>query len=521
MGKVSDLAAITALKAADILYAVQDSVSRKIVAADFGDSLPVKATGSTTARTLAARFADNINVKDFGAVLDGVADDATAFQAFLTHLAANGGVGQFSGTLKINSQVSITSNAKPFRLIGAGRGAAKIVVGADIGTPLAFTTCSEIIIEGFSLDCQFSSFTVSANHGISISDGDNILVRDVHVEDYKNTAVLVTATAVNTHSNVILDNVSSDGLLAANNGLLIADMNESGIRNCRAVGATGSPGYGLQLKNDSRRCFIEDSFADNCVSGLAFGVDGVTGVSQGRVSNVFSKGSSGSGFIAGKATNNKITGLLVDMESLAENGIDLQDGCVSNDVEASVYNIANAKGAVRTRSGALDNIVMLTHLDNNNASGKAAIFDAGSTENTVILGRGGSITSTDPYDLVTDNSSGSTNIFDYKVVPLYQKLTIATGVITLAHPNIKSVAVDTESAGAADDLVTINGGVEGAEITLRQEIDARDVTLKHGTGNILLDGLVDLVFTGAADTVRLRFSSRNSAWCEVGRGNNV
>lgn len=41
----------------------------------------VKAIGTTDARSLAARFADTVNVMDFGAVGDGVADDTAAVQA--------------------------------------------------------------------------------------------------------------------------------------------------------------------------------------------------------------------------------------------------------------------------------------------------------------------------------------------------------------------------------------------------------------------------------------------------------
>jgi polygalacturonase len=40
---------------------------------------PVLATGSTTSRLLQDRFADVINVKDFGAAGDGVADDRQAW----------------------------------------------------------------------------------------------------------------------------------------------------------------------------------------------------------------------------------------------------------------------------------------------------------------------------------------------------------------------------------------------------------------------------------------------------------
>jgi hypothetical protein len=54
----------------------------------FNETTPFLSTGSTTERTLANRFADVVNVKDFGAVGNGIANDTTAATAAFN--AANG-----------------------------------------------------------------------------------------------------------------------------------------------------------------------------------------------------------------------------------------------------------------------------------------------------------------------------------------------------------------------------------------------------------------------------------------------
>ena len=95
------------------------------------------------------------------------------------------------------------------------------------------------------------------------------------------------------------------------------------------------------------------------------------------------------------------------------------------------------------------------------------------------------------------------------------ELTIATGVITVTQSYHK---VDTQADAATDDLDTINGGVTGMQLVLQAINDARTVVVKDGTGNIQLDGGVDMTLDNTLDTITLIYNG--SAWCELARSNN-
>lgn len=70
-------------------------------------------------------------------------------------------------------------------------------------------------------------------------------------------------------------------------------------------------------------------------------------------------------------------------------------------------------------------------------------------------------------------------------------LTISGGVVT---QNRTFQIVDTEGAGAADDLDTLTPGLSGNPfVYLRSAAAARVVTIKHGTGNFDLPGDADIV----------------------------
>jgi hypothetical protein len=93
--------------------------------------------------------------------------------------------------------------------------------------------------------------------------------------------------------------------------------------------------------------------------------------------------------------------------------------------------------------------------------------------------------------------------------------TIATGAIT-AGGNIMAIA--TEGGAATDDLDTINGGATGYLLWIYAINAARTVVVKHGTGNILLDGSTDKTLDNSVDMLGLYYNGSN--WVQISFSNN-
>lgn len=91
--------------------------------------------------------------------------------------------------------------------------------------------------------------------------------------------------------------------------------------------------------------------------------------------------------------------------------------------------------------------------------------------------------------------------------------TIASGVATLTTG---FSLIDTEASAATDDLdtITVSGATAGDFILIQSANSSRDVTLKHGTGNLRLPGAADFTFDNTADKAFCFFTG--SAWsCPV------
>ena len=92
-------------------------------------------------------------------------------------------------------------------------------------------------------------------------------------------------------------------------------------------------------------------------------------------------------------------------------------------------------------------------------------------------------------------------------------LTIATGAVTITT---SFHAIDTEAAGATDDLDTINGGQTGQVLYIHAANGARDVVAKDGTGNLKLAG--DFTLNNTEDALTLIYDGSN--WLELSRSDN-
>lgn len=191
----------------------------------------VTATGSTTARTLADRFADVVNVLDYGAAGDGATDDTGSFN---TALALGKAVIVPEGTYKITGTLAMASGA---RLLGFGRGSIlafssfpdndslitfagtnavedlKITV-TDPGTgtyTLMFvwaTTCSDVVIRNNYLDMGVTESGGSLNIAgqlFSIPESgtqNNVLIENNYFTNFK-FGILKTNTSTASNSNWI------------------------------------------------------------------------------------------------------------------------------------------------------------------------------------------------------------------------------------------------------------------------------------------------------------------------------
>lgn len=131
------------------------NVASWITATGFNETTNFLATGSTAPRNLQERFADVVNVKDFGAVGDGVTDDTAAIQAAITATTTGKTLFFPSGTYNFSTQLVFNTNK--IGIIGEGSATTFLkYTGAN--------TTNDLIVVGDGVsqivNCNISGFTI-------------------------------------------------------------------------------------------------------------------------------------------------------------------------------------------------------------------------------------------------------------------------------------------------------------------------------------------------------------------------
>lgn len=204
------------------------------------------ATGSTERRAIADRFAEVFSVEDFGAVGDGVTDDASAIQAALA-AAADGRrvVFGFSKTYLVKSTLVVSGESVDMRssiIVPAGdfTPAIRIRSGSSLCNGIVdlsqSTSASKIgvILEGTGIKLDGVRCTqdqeTSASAFLVCYDSanvDNVEVKNCHTKNISCFA------RVNKANNIVFSNISVDTYVV---GLLLRDVTYSAVHHAHIYG---------------------------------------------------------------------------------------------------------------------------------------------------------------------------------------------------------------------------------------------------------------------------------------------
>ncbi|MDX0450684.1 hypothetical protein GOC61_25475 [Sinorhizobium medicae] len=457
--------------------------------------------------------------------------DTASWETAADFITTRGGILRVpAGEFTLTNDWSVTS-LDGWRIIGAGKDVT-IFKRADTGT-VAFwniVNSSDYVIADLTLNCQRSNVAVgTGSHALRMDRGENITVHRVKVTDYTDTGIIYfdTADPANgLHDNVSVIECECDGLSNANNGILLNNTRRGLMAHNKVInlGRQGAPQFAIQFKarNVDGKSF--GNWIENCRGGVAIGSTDVAAPSNVNCHSSFEivKGATR----ALRATYSSFCTMhaeVIDMDEASDAGNPTEDtdehAVFLNQVDNCVVRIGHLRGyedtkyvvALPTAAGCS---VLIDTWRNVPQTSKFLDLGVGASGNVVEVKNYVGTPFDFPMDLV-QNASGSANTFRISSDVMSQRTTIASDAITILNPAVARYRLDTEGAAATDNLATINGGTDGQVVAFTTTSDARDVVLKHNTGNIFLKGAVDRTLGTINDIVVLMFSSFAGKWLEV------
>lgn len=367
------------------------------------NNLLVTSTGSTTARTLNSRFADVINVHDFGAVGDGTTDDTAAIQAAINKAISLGNaVVEFkplryklatyqsdSNGDGLSNYLNIYGGSTSMRLLFRGNGATLF----DTRTPAQI---SLVFVMSYFENIVFDDLNFSREGGISSIWSDNF-ANGIKVTDIDSTPVgdfeITNCTFNNCHHAIHIQNTvlfNRDGKFRSLNvlncnflypyGSNCASPNGGGViifngewietaryTNCYADGMVG--GKIVTGVNSPKDGFLNVSPLNSIISGCTFknfGIEGIIGAfTNGNIAiNQFTQVAEGS----------DTTDITINSMQSGEGLITQSQATANGNIQQSWY-VITSNWAAGTRGGAFTTgLYQLKSWSGSSSAGTALVF---------------------------------------------------------------------------------------------------------------------------------------------------
>jgi len=511
------------------------------------NGLMVTATGTTTPRSLADRAASVINVKDFGAICDGVADDTIPTQNAINYMKSVGGGSvvvdgrvRTTSTIILNGGGVTLSGTMPESIFSASISVNKggVIYSDFADGPALLISDGGVNVDNLTIlgsptrrSSPISNGSQNSNSAIIIEPADipsdilqNVVLTNVHLVTHPADGILIEADVANVQINNCYENdlgrhgiaistgeiggrtnVSLPGIITIKHGKQF-DCGGHGI----AIGTPTSVQFpyrirvinveGYRLATDAAQRFdtssnwvvCQDSEFDNC----AFG-----GTTTGNIPDH-------SGLTIG---GRDIT--VRGCRYISSAGPDyvkvIQQAGFSTENIKFDGGIANTAGFTppadfATLTAGVDG-VHIVRIDHDGANSVDTI-SVDSTQNDIVL-----------HDITTNKTVHYNHEYDFNgaVVKGINASAVGRNIVNGSIDINKSgyYIVDTEGMAASDDLTDITGGEAGWVIFIRQSNSGRAITVKR-SGNIRLDGGVDVTFSVSSNQyLQLMFNGTN--WYQV------